>query len=271
MALASDTGRRPTISLTTDFGHQGPFAAVMRAVIAARCPDATVIDLTHDIPVHWPPEAGFWVRRAYPYFPPRTVHVAVVDPGVGTERDIIAMTVDGHRFLAPDNGLLGDLLEIRPEATCVRVDVDRLRTKLDLPPPSATFHGRDLFAPAAAALAAGRLDISELGPTWTEWVPSQVDAPESRSNGIAGTVISIDTFGNLITNIDRTQLTEIATPSVQVAGIRLSLASTYGRVSPGDYLALINSFDVVEIARAEGSAAAGLGIGRGAPVRISAE
>ncbi|MEM8982464.1 MAG: SAM-dependent chlorinase/fluorinase [Pseudomonadota bacterium] len=265
----SNPALRATISLTTDFGHQGPFAAVMRAVIAGRCPSATVIDLTHDIPVHWPPEAGFWVRRAYPYFPAATVHVAVVDPGVGTERDIIAVTVDGHRFLAPDNGLLGELLDTRTDATCIRVDVEQLRARLALPPPSTTFHGRDLFAPAAAELAAGRLDVADLGPVWADWVPSQVDAPDSGAHGISGTVISIDTFGNLITNIDAAALGAMATPIVGVAGIRLALTTTYGRVSPGDYLALINSFDVVEIARAEGSAAAGLGIGRGAPVRIT--
>ena len=98
--------RNPIITLTTDFGHKGPFVAVMKGVILQHAPDARIIDLTHEILVHWPAEAGFWLARSYRYFPAGTVHVAVVDPGVGTERNIIAVELDGHVFLAPDNGLL---------------------------------------------------------------------------------------------------------------------------------------------------------------------
>ncbi|MEL7535756.1 MAG: SAM-dependent chlorinase/fluorinase [Pseudomonadota bacterium] len=259
---------RPTISITTDFGHQGPFAAVMKAVIAGRCPNANVIDLTHDIPVHWPPEAGFWVARAYRYFPTGTVHVAVVDPGVGTERDIVAVDLNGHRFLAPDNGLLGALLDRHRDARCYRVDINAVCQRLALPEPSMTFHGRDLFAPMAAELAANRLPLAELGDLHKDWVPSQLDAPQRHAAEVIGTVVTIDTFGNLITNIDADCLAGLTDPVVLAGGLRLSMAATYGRVNPGDYLALINSFSVVEIARAESSASAGLGIGRGAPVRI---
>ena len=94
------------ITMTTDFGHKGPFAAVMTGVIIKRFPAARIIDLAHDIPAHWPPEAGFWISRSYGYFPEGTVHIAIVDPGVGTERDIIVAVRDGHVFMAPDNGLL---------------------------------------------------------------------------------------------------------------------------------------------------------------------
>jgi S-adenosylmethionine hydrolase len=98
------------ITITTDFGHKGPFAAVMKGVILTRFAAARIIDLAHDIPPHWPPEAGFWISRSYRYFPNGTVHIAIVDPGVGTDRQILLAEVDGHVFLAPDNGLLAPLL-----------------------------------------------------------------------------------------------------------------------------------------------------------------
>ncbi len=260
---------QPCISLTTDFGHQGPFVAVMKAVIASRCKNANIIDLMHDIPVHWPPEAGFWLARAFPYFPPATVHIAVVDPGVGTERDILCADIAGHQFLAPDNGLLAPLLKRYPEGVCRAVDIDALLVRLSLPAPSQTFHGRDLFAPLAAELAAGTVTCDETGPQTKSWVPSQLEAPVATPGLVAGTVVTIDTFGNLITNIDAAMIRAFKQPVVSVAGQRLALSATYGRVDPGAYLALINSFDVVEIARAEASASAGLGLARGAPVRVT--
>ncbi len=100
------------ITITTDFGHQGPFVGVMKGVMLSRLPDARIVDLTHEIVVHWPAEAGFWLARAYSYFPEGSVHVAVVDPGVGTKRDIVAVVADGHAFIAPDNGLLAPIASI---------------------------------------------------------------------------------------------------------------------------------------------------------------
>ena len=139
------------ITITTDFGHKGPFGAVMTGVIVSRFPAARVIDLAHDIPAHWPPEAGFWLSRAYRYFPTGTVHIAIVDPGVGTEREILVAERDGHVFMAPDNGLLAPLLEEAGR-------ICRLRTEalagFGIDAPSLTFHGRDIFAPLAAELAA---------------------------------------------------------------------------------------------------------------------
>ena len=105
------------ITLTTDFGLKGPFVGVMKGAILARCPDARIVDLTHEIPVHWPIEAGFWLARSYHYFPAGTVHVAVVDPGVGTARSIIAAEHAGHRFLGPDNGLLTPVLGGAPSVS----------------------------------------------------------------------------------------------------------------------------------------------------------
>lgn len=258
----------PLISLTTDFGHKGPFVAVMKAVILGRCPQATVIDFTHEIPVHWPPEAGFWLARAWHYFPRDSVHVAVVDPGVGTERDILLARAGGHRFLAPDNGLLAPVLEAAEAPEVYRLDHAGLSRAIGLEPPSATFHGRDIFAPVAAELAAGRLSESDAGEPLRDWTPSQIDPAEASGGRVTGTVVTIDNFGNLITNIDAATIAGIDAPCVNVGGHRYPMAQTYGRARPGDYVGLINSFDVVEIARAEGNASEGLGLERGAPVTV---
>lgn len=253
------------ITITTDFGHKGPFVGVMKGVIAGRFPGATVIDVTHDIPAHWPPEAGFWMSRAWRWFPPGSVHVGVVDPGVGTERDILLATLGGHLFIAPDNGLLAPLL---PQADSIRRLDPGVLDRLGLPPPSATFHGRDIFAPVAAELAAGRLQPQALGDAVEDWTPGWLDEPACTPGRVAGVIVTIDAFGNLISNIDASLIGDFVRAEVQLAGHRLALSPTYGRVTPGDYLALINSFDVIEVARAEGDAAAGLGTGRGAPLVV---
>lgn len=256
------------ITITTDFGHKGPFAAVMRGAILSRFRDADIVDLTHDIPAQWPPEAGFWVDRAYRYFPPGTVHVAVVDPGVGTERRILLVEADGHAFLAPDNGLLANVLERHANAAAFHLDFDRLKA-FGVPPPSNTFHGRDVFAPAAALLASGTVDMAALGTPTADWIPGWLDEPEVGADRVSGAVITVDSFGNLISNIDRTLVERLTDPVVRIAGLTLTLSETYGRVEPGDYLALINSFGVVEVARAEGNAADSLGLDRGAPLVVT--
>jgi hypothetical protein len=254
------------ITLTTDFGLNGPFVGVMKGAILSRLPGAQIVDLTHEIPVHWPVEAGFWLARSYRYFPAGTVHVAIVDPGVGTARSIIAGEHDGHRFLGPDNGLLQPVLGTAP-ARCFRLS-ETWRQRQGWPGPSATFHGRDIFAPLAAELAAGRLAIDEIGPPAGELIPSLQEEPQAGPHEVRGTVLAIDNFGNLITNIDAALVAGFRKPEVLAAGHRLALRRTYGDVQPGEFLALINSFGVLEIARAEGSAAESLGLGRGAPVIV---
>ncbi|MEM8814907.1 MAG: SAM-dependent chlorinase/fluorinase [Pseudomonadota bacterium] len=256
------------ITITTDFGHKGPFAAVMRGAILTRFAAARVVDLTHDIPAQWPPEAGFWVSRAYRYFPKGSVHLAIVDPGVGTERKILLAETDGHVFMAPDNGLLAGLLDAAADARVWHLDQERLAAA-GVPPPSNTFHGRDLFAPAAAFIASGTLEPSALGIPAEEWIPGWLDEPESSAGRLKGSIVTVDSFGNLISNVDQALLRDFEKPVVSIAGHRIAMLPTYGRATPGDYLALVNSFGVVEIALAEGNAAEGLGLGRGAPLSIS--
>ncbi len=253
------------ITITTDFGHKGPFAAVMKGVILQRFREASVVDLAHDIPAHWPPEAGFWISRSYRYFPQGTVHMAIVDPGVGTERDILLVEHDAHIFIAPDNGLLAPLLDIAEKI--FKLDLGSLPS-LGLDNPSLTFHGRDIFAPLAAEFAAGRLQPADVGIETSDWTPGWLEDPEVMPGKISGIIVTIDAFGNLISNIDGNLIRDFKEPIVRHAGQDLEMKATYGLVKPGNYLALVNSFGVIEIARAEGSAADGLGSERGAPVVV---
>jgi len=255
------------ITITTDFGHKGPFAAVMKGVILTRFLDAKIVDLAHDIPAQWPPEAGFWVSRSYQWFPQGSVHLAIVDPGVGTERDILIAECDGHIFMAPDNGLLAQLFDTCNDPQVYKLDMSKLAS-LDLPEPSATFHGRDIFAPIAAELAAGRIETREIGTPTQDWTPGWIDEPDVSPSRITGVIVTVDTFGNLISNIEAGLLDAFNQPVAEIGGHQIPMQTTYGRVQPGDYLALVNSFGVVEVARAEGSAADGLGSARGAPLVI---
>jgi S-adenosyl-L-methionine hydrolase (adenosine-forming) len=255
------------VTITTDFGHQGPFVGVIKGCILTRFPEARIVDLTHEIVVHWPAEAGFWLARAFGYFPAGTVHVAVVDPGVGTSRNIVAMSAGAHYFLAPDNGLLAPVVARSGESFIVRLGAAQL-AHLGIRHPSATFHGRDIFAPVAAELAAGRCRIDDLGDVVTTLVPSWVEDPTVETRSVAGIVITIDHFGNLITNIDAPLIERFRLPLVHAGNHAFPVLRTYGDTRPGEYLALINSFGVLEIARAENSAAEGLGLSRGAPVVV---
>ncbi len=255
------------VTLTTDFGHRGPFVGTMKGVMLTRFPLARIVDLTNEAHVHWPAEAGFWLERSYQYFPRGTVHLAVVDPGVGTSRNVLLVIGDGHVFVAPDNGLLAGVLE-RTKGVAIAVDHARL-SGLGIDRLSATFHGRDLFAPLAAELAAGRINPQALGAVTEDYIPALVDAPEQRGRELHGVVITTDHFGNLITNIERAALASFKRPVVRAAGHEINVYRTYGDVQPGTFLALINSFEVLEIACAERNAAQMLGLGRGGPVVVA--
>ncbi|MGW8367504.1 MAG: SAM hydrolase/SAM-dependent halogenase family protein [Gammaproteobacteria bacterium] len=255
------------ISLTTDFGHKGPFIGTMKGQILSRFHDAKIVDITHECSVHWPDEAGFWISRSYRYFPTGTVHLAVVDPGVGTGRDIIGLVLEGHVFLAPDNGLLTPLVESAPDCRVFSLDA-AAHKRFGITTVSATFHGRDIFAPLAAEIAAGRHRPDDLGPPAVDLVPSLLEEPLVTGGRIKGVIVTVDNFGNLISNIDQSLVATFGHPRVTAAGHRIAFAKTYGAVQPGEYLALINSFGVLEIARAEQSASSGLGLERGAPVLV---
>jgi len=256
------------ITLTTDFGHQDPFVGVMKGVILSRFAAARIIDLTHGIRAQQAGEAGFWLARSFEYFPVGTVHVAVVDPGVGTARDIVCLCAHGHALLAPDNGLLAAVRERHPTAEMVTLATAQL-SKLGIAGHvSATFHGRDIFAPVAAELASGRHSPGSLGPRCTHLSASAVKPPHRAANRISGMVTTVDHFGNLITNIESKLLKDLRVPRVQIEGRTLRLSRTYGEADSGELLALVNSVDVLEIATRDGSAAAVLGVGAGTAVAV---
>jgi len=255
------------ITLTSDFGTRDPFVGVMKGRILAEAPAIRIIDLTHEVLAHWPAEAGFWLARAFRYFPRGTVHVAVVDPGVGTARDIAMVEAEGHVFLAPDNGLLGEVVLSTSAARLWHLSAEGLAT-LGIERPSATFHGRDIFAPVAARLASGVVTPASVGRLVPSLVPGWTEEARVERERVSGVVITIDHFGNLITNIDQRAIRSLVDPIVHAGQHALPMRRTYGDVRPGEAIALVNSFGVVEVAVAEGRATDVLGLSRGAPISI---
>lgn len=254
------------ITLTTDFGDGGPFVGVMKAVIEAHAPGAQIRDLTHRITPCQPGEAGFWLARCWHYFATGSIHVAVVDPGVGTGRAILAGEHGGHVFLAPDNGILPLIV---PAATQLHTLSQAWLARQGWGTPSRTFHGRDIFAPLAAAMLTGRAAPRDLGPVCTSPVPAAIPAPVTNQGRITGRIVAIDSWGNLITNIEASMLAGLQELRVTAGHRDLPLTDTYGAAAPRTLLALINSFDVLEIAWREGNAAAMLNLGHGAPVTVT--
>lgn len=261
------TGARPApcgvITLLTDFGLRDPFVGIMKGVIAALSPQTRVIDLCHGIEPQAVAEAAFWMERSYGYFPAGTLHVAVVDPTVGSERRILAVAARGHYFMAPDNGLLADTLT---GAVGARVHALEL-ARLGLREPSATFHGRDVFAPVAARLASGALELPEVGPSVAARA-CVLRAPVGDGEVLTGEVVTVDRFGNLITNLDGARVKSSRATHVTLGGRDVPLRRTYADARPGELLALVNAFDVLEIALRDGSAERRLGVGRQTPVHL---
>ena len=251
------------ITLLTDFGLKDPFVGVMKGVILGRFRNATIVDLTHEIAPQDVSEGGFWLEHAHGWFPRGTVHIAVVDPGVGTERRALAAEVGGHTFVAPDNGLLGGLLERADDAVVRLLDLERL----DLVPASRTFHGRDVFAPVGAALAAARWGVKQLGPA-TSWLPSPRAQPKLVEFGWCGCVATVDHFGNLITDLRTDRVEGSTSPILRAAGQELASFATFAEAAIGQAFAYPGSFGTWEIAVRNGSAARDLGLGRGAPVEL---
>ena len=249
----------PLITLLTDFGRRDHYVGVMKGVILQIAPQTAVIDITHEIDPHDIVRAAFVLRQVWSWYPPGTIHIAVVDPGVGSTRRIIAGRYAGQVVLAPDNGLISMVhRELRLEA--MHVVENR---KYMLSAVSATFHGRDVMAPAAAHLAGG-VPIQNLGPPTDRIEILQLATPRVLPNhGIRGQVLCHDHFGNLITNVTRQHL--IATPQyhrhTQVyLGDRCvgPIRTSYHEVASGEPLALIGSSDHLEIAINCGNAARSL-------------
>jgi S-adenosylmethionine hydrolase len=253
----------PLITLLTDFGHSDPFVGVMKGVIYGRLPRARLVDLCHGIRPQSLAEGAYWLDRCQAWFPPGTLHLAVVDPGVGTARATLAAHIAGQYFLLPDNGLLSRRLLERPGADIRAVALERL----GIEPRSATFHGRDVFAPLATLLASGARSFIELGEPIVPQ-PSALPPASVQGDGVEGVIVTVDRFGNLISNLDAGHVHERRATQIVIAGHVLPLRRTYGDAGPGELLALLNAFDSIEIAEREGSAERRLGVGHGAKVRL---
>ena len=247
-----------TIALLTDFGTRDPYAAAMKGVIASRC-DARIADLSHDIAPFDVWEGAFFLRHVVPYWPEGTIFVVVIDPGVGTSRRIVAVEGGaGRTFLAPDNGVLS--LVAAPPAVSVENEA------FFLPQGSSTFHGRDRFAPVAAAVANG-IPLHELGPRIDTMVRLDYHPPSYDCARAEGTIIAVDRFGNLVTDIEAGWL-PFARYAVQTGAHTVSrVARAYGDAGDGPFL-IVGSTGCVEISVANASAAALLQLRRGDCVTI---
>jgi S-adenosylmethionine hydrolase len=249
-------GRRSVITLLTDFGTADSYVAEVKGVLLTAAPDATVVDVTHDVPPGDVTAAQYVLGRVWRRFPRGTVHLAVVDPRVGTWRRALALAAGGHFFVGPDNGIFTALLD---GAEVVALPV---------PPDAApTFHGRDVFAPAAAALAGGA-PLAVLGTPYAAALRRELPVPERKGDDVAGIVLLADRFGNLITNIGATMLPDEAVVRV---GTRLvgPVRRTFADVLPGELLGYVGSGGTIEVAVRDGNAAETLGAGRGVPVRVT--
>lgn len=260
--------KRKIVTLLTDFGTGDPYVAAMKGVILHGCPGAEFVDISHEVPAHNVLAGALVLGNAAPYFPPDTLHVAVVDPGVGTDRPILAGRFGGQTFLFPDNGIISVVASKLPLEGLVTV---RNRQYLPPGPASATFHGRDVFAPVAAHILNG-LDIRNLGTLPGRYTLLDMPAPTVGESTITGRVIYVDRFGNLITNLARTFLIEhtyMEELRVNCVGQDLGpLKHSYGYVAPGAMVALINSMGMIELAVNQGRACDVLGVGVGAEVCV---
>jgi S-adenosylmethionine hydrolase len=265
----------PVVALLTDFGNQDHYVGAMKGAILTVCPDATLVDLAHEIPAHDVTAGALALASAWRAFPAGSVFVAVVDPGVGSARRALAMETAGYRFVGPDNGILSLVMADAEEPPALHriANPSLIRDAV-----SATFHARDVFGPVAAHLARG-LPIAEVGPAVDD--PVLLRQPALREVGPGeweATVLHVDRFGNLITNLRQRDLDRVLAAVehdfhdvvVVVEGEILPLARTYADVPEGEGCALMGSSGRLEVAVNRGSAARLLGAAAGAPVRVRA-
>ena len=257
----------PIITLLTDFGLEDAYVASMKGVILGICPDARLVDVSHLVPPQNVCAGAFLLASAYQHFPSGTVHLAVVDPEVGTNRRGLVIRADRHFFVGPDNGLFSWIW--REAGTCEAYSLER--SDFWRPVVSKTFHGRDIFAPAAAHLGMG-VPVQAFGPPCAPRLAAWTD-PVEAEHEIIGEIIHIDHFGNAVTNITREALDRLALRpqlAVRIAGLTLSpIVDTYADEETGSLVALIGSANRLEIAVNQGHAAREYGLRRGDPVGVT--
>jgi len=270
--MATPSASAPIVTLTTDFGNRDPYVASMKGVLLSLNPALRIVDISHEIGPQQILEAGFTLARAFPVFPAGTIHILVVDPGVGTSRKLLLARTENHFFLAPDNGALGPVFEEEPprEVVCVSA-AHHFRKQV-----SSTFHGRDILAPVAARLSRGTA-LAHFGEPVTEWVPSPVPQPTRAGDGrLQLQVVAVDRFGNVVLNLKESSFAaargaSTSVPfSLEIGGKAIRrLLRTYGESENAEPFALFNSFGYLEVAIRGGSAAALLAAATGQPALLS--
>lgn len=259
---------RPIITLTTDYGVQDHLVGAMKGVILNINPDAEIVDITHGVVPYDLLDGALTIGQAYRFFPPRTIHVVVVDPGVGTPRRPILVTGDQHYFVAPDNGVLSLIYDCETSLTVRHITAEHYF----LHPISNTFHGRDVFAPAAAWLSKVGQTAS-FGEEITDFVRFALPKPKAVENVVKGVVLRVDSFGNLMTNLTPLDVPKVVEPGsdfkIRVGtGEITSLKQTFAEGAPGEPVAIVGSSGFLEISVNRGNAARTIGAARGAEVIV---
>lgn len=260
--------RRPIVTFTTDFGLADHYAGTMKGVVLSRCPNAQLVDISHEIPAFSICQGAYTIDQSAPYFPASTVHVIVVDPGVGTPRKPILAEALGQVFIAPDNGVLS-LIFMRDRHARAR---EITRRDLWLEPVSATFHGRDIFSATAGAIASGAAKLSEVGPELERIEMLNDLEPAQTAAGVwRGRIFAIDHFGNLISNFPSARFPQAAQErfclSIQGREIR-TFRATFGASSPEECFAYYGSSGFIEIGVNQQSAAKRLGVAPGGEIHL---
>ncbi len=264
--------RRPIITLTTDFGLDDHFVGAMKGVILGIQPASQVIDISHGVQPYQITDGAFTIAQAYRYFPQRTVHVVVVDPGVGSARRPLLAEMAGQYFVAPDNGVLSMIFAQERTAAAKHKVRHITNERYFLHPLSRTFHGRDVFSPVAAHLVAG-IKPAQFGKRIEDYLCAPFGEPAHTGKQTwTGAILKADHFGNIVTNFHIDQFASLRTQafSMNFAGRSITrLALTFSDCAPGELFAIIGSSGYIEVAANQGSAAVALGCGAGSAVELT--
>ena len=259
---------RPIITLTTDYGTSDHLVGVMKGVILSINPEVNVVDITHNVLAHDLLDGALTIGQAYKHFPPKTIHIVVVDHGVGTERRPILVAGDQHYFVAPDNGVLSSVYD-QSEALYVWKIISEHYFRQ---PVSKTFHGRDIFAPVGAWLSKS-WQTAAFGEAITDFVRFAIPKPKTAGNTVKGIVLRVDQFGNLVTNLTPTEVPALASTdgkfTIRAGNAAITkVVPTFALGPAGEAVGVIGSSGYLEISVNKGSAARAVGAGRGAEVTV---
>ena len=259
---------RPIITLTTDYGTSDHLVGVLKGVILSINPDVTLVDITHRVLAHDVLDGAMTIGQAFKFFPPKTIHIVVVDPGVGTQRKPLLVAGDQHYFIAPDNGVLSSVYDQSESLNAWHITAEHYFRN----PVSNTFHGRDIFAPVAAWLSKS-WQTASFGEQITDFVRFSIPKPKEAGNTIKGAVLRIDHFGNLITNIMPHEIPALAAAggnfTIRVGNGQIKkIVPTFAQGAAGEAVGIVGSSGYLEISVNKGSAARTLAAARGAEVTI---